>query len=82
MGPQNVAKDHGVNLCTIKTMRDNRTGSNMSSGKNNYDALVFDDVYIKSGINWDLNQTEIVGVDTQLSYDVIFNEFKNIIRYS
>ena len=63
-------------------MRDNRTGSNMSSGKNNYDALDFDDVYIKSGINWDLNQTKIVGVDTQLSYDVIFNEFKNIIRYS
>ena len=36
----------------------------------------FDDMYIKQGINWDLNQTKIVGVDPQLSYDVISNEFK------
>ena len=39
-------------------------------------ALGFDNMYIKQGINWDLNQTKIVGVDPQLSYDVISNEFK------
>ena len=33
-------------------------------------------MYIKQGINLDLNQTKIVGVDPQLSYDVISNEFK------
>ena len=38
--------------------------------------LVLDDMYIKQGINWGLNQTKIVGVDPQLSYDVISNEFK------
>ena len=33
VGAQNVSKDHGVNLCTIKTIRDNIIGSNTSSGK-------------------------------------------------
>ena len=42
----------------------------------NYGALGFYYMYIKASINWDLNQTKIVGVDPQLSYDVISNEFK------
>ena len=76
VGAQNVSKDHGVNLCTIKTIRDNLISSNTSSGKQLYCALGFYYMYIKASINWDLNQTTIVGVDPQLSYDVISNEFK------
>ena len=69
IGAQYVLKGHGVNLCTVKTMSDNLIDSFTGS-------LGFDDMYIKAGINWDLNQTKIVGVDPQLSYDVISNEFK------
>ena len=32
-------------------------------------------MYIKARIGWNLNQTNIVGMDPQLSYDVITNEF-------
>ena len=46
-------------------------------------------MYIKAGIVWNLNQTNIVGMDPQLSYDVITNEFRkatddtvNINQYS
>ena len=73
---QNVLKDHGVTLCTFKTMSNNLIGSNKSSGKTITGSLGFDDVYIKVGINWDLNQTKMVDVNPQLSYDVISNEFK------
>ena len=55
-GVQNVLKDHGVNLCTIKTMSDNLIGSNNSSGKKITDSPGVDDMYIKQGINQDLNQ--------------------------
>ena len=41
-----------------------------------YGSLSFDDMYIKAGIGWNLNQTNIVGMDPQLSYDVITNEFR------
>ena len=40
--------------------------------------LGFNDMYIKAGINWGLNQTKIVDVDPQLSYDVMSNEFKKV----
>ena len=56
-------------------MSDNLIGSNKSSGKNITGSLGFDDMYMKAGINWDLTQTKIVGFDSQLSYDVISNEF-------
>ena len=35
-------------------------------------------MYIKAGINRVLNQIKIVGVDPQLSYDFVSNEFKKI----
>jgi len=57
-------------------MSDNLIGSNKSSGKKIIGSLGFDDMYIKVGINWDLNQTKITGVDPQLFYDVISNDFK------
>ena len=41
-----------------------------------YGSLGFDDMYIKAGIGWNINQTNIVGMDRQLSYDVITNEFR------
>ena len=41
-----------------------------------YGSLGFDDMYIKAGIGWNINQTNIVGMDPQLSYDVITNEFR------
>ena len=43
--------------------------------KNITRSLGFDDMYIKVGINLDFNHTKFVGVDPQLSYDVISNEF-------
>ena len=57
-------------------MSDNLIGSNKSSGKTIIGSLGFDDMYIKVGINWDLNQTKITGVDPQLFYDVISNDCK------
>ena len=72
----NILKDHGVNLCTVKTMSNNLIGSNKSSGKTITDSLGFDDTYIKVGINLDLNQTKMIGVNPQLSYVVISNGFK------
>ena len=44
-------------------MSDNLIGSNKLSGKKITDSLGFDDMYIKAGINWVLNQTKVVGVD-------------------
>ena len=76
VGAQNVVNDHGLNLCNVKTMSGNLIGSIKPRVKKIKGALGFDDMYIKQGINWDLNQTKIVGVDPQLSYDVISNEFK------
>ena len=75
VGAQNIVKDRGLNLCNVKTILGNLIGSNKSRVKKIKGALGFDDMYIKQGINWDLNQTKIVGVDPQLSYDVISNEF-------
>ena len=50
---QNVLKDHGVKLCTVKTMSNNLIGSNKSSGKKITGSPGFDDMYTKTGINWD-----------------------------
>ena len=41
-----------------------------------YGSLGFDDMYIKAGIGWDINQSKIIGMDPQLSYDVITNKFR------
>ena len=38
-------------------------------------------MYIKVGINWNLNHANIFGVDPQLSYDIISNEFKKASSY-
>ena len=76
VGTQNVVKDHGLNVCNVITISGNLIGSNKLRIKKIKGALSFDDMYIKQGINWDLNHTKILGVDPQLSYDVISNEFK------
>ena len=47
-----------------------------------YGSLGFDDMYIKAGIGWNLNQTNIIGMDPQLSYDVIRNEFRQSTNHT
>ena len=44
--------------------------------KKNYKSIDIDDMYIKAGMNWDVNQSKLSGMDPQLSCDVITNEFR------
>ena len=70
VGTQCVKKYSGVNLSMVETMSENLIYAD--NVEEVYGSLGFDDAYIKAGIGWNLNQTNIVGMDPQLSYDVIY----------
>ena len=74
VGAQCVRKQSGVNLLMIQTISKNLIYAD--DVEEVYGTLDFDDIYIKAGIDWSLNQTNIVEMYPQLSYDVITNEFR------
>ena len=50
---QYVRKEYGVNLSIIQTM--SKELINSDTKENIYEPLVFDDMYIKARIGWDIN---------------------------
>ena len=72
VGAQCVEQMCAVNLSMVETMSEKLIYAD--DVMEVYGSLGFDDMYIKAGIGWNINQTNTVGMDPQLSYDVITNE--------
>ena len=78
VGEQGVTGYNGVHVKHIQSLHTVLVIDNCRI----HGVISFDEMKIKDGIAWDINSTRIIGVDPQLSFDVITNEFKTIANSS